>query len=135
MKYFMPAALLMLGCSGLAWGQSAAHPHRLHFKKGATRITVRGYLKSLNDSANYLLSLRAHQTIRVETCEQSISLRNDVLNSAGQSADNTDLQGNSGIDDTAAGDYRVVVIASGKDDRRQGKFCISIEVTEHKLSL
>src|SRR5947207_2275068 len=39
---------------------------RIYFARGATRATARGYLRGVNDHADFILRLKAGQNVRVE---------------------------------------------------------------------
>lgn len=107
---------------------------RLYFKKGEDSMTVRGYLNGKNDSASYLLDIRAHQTIAVTVNQcgkgNEISIGSAILDPSGKDiSDDHDMQGNNGVSETkVGGTYRIDVSASGKGATR-GAFCIDITVT------
>ena len=107
---------------------------RLYFKKGEDSMTVRGYLNGKNDSASYLLDVKAHQTIevRVNQCGNGneISIGSAILDPSGKDvSDDHDMQGNNGVTETrVGGTYRIEVSPSGKGATR-GPFCIDITVT------
>src|ERR1051326_1821 len=105
---------------------------RLYFKKGEDTMTVRGYLNGKNDSASYLLDIRAHQTIAVTVCGKGneISIGSAILDPSGKDvSDDHDMQGNNGVSETkVGGTYRIDVSPSGKGATR-GPFCIDISVT------
>src|SRR5438477_4941029 len=107
---------------------------RLYFKKGADSMTVRGYLNGKNDSASYLLDLKAHQTIevRVNQCGKGneISIGSAIRDPSGKDvSDDHDMQGNNGVSETkVGGTYRIDVSPSGKSATR-GAFCIDITAT------
>jgi hypothetical protein len=109
-------------------------PKRLYFKKGEDSMTVQGYLNGKNDSASYLLDVKAHQTIevRVNQCgkESAISIGSAILDPSGKDvSDDHDMQGNNGVTETrVGGTYRIEVSPSGKGATR-GPFCIDITVT------
>src|ERR1043166_6263997 len=107
---------------------------RLYFKKGEDSMTVRGYLNGKNDSASYLLDIRAHQTIEVRANQcgkgNEISIGSAILDPSGKDvSDDHDMQGNNGVSETkVGGTYRIDVSPSGKGATR-GSFCIDISVT------
>jgi hypothetical protein len=107
---------------------------RLYFKRGEDSMTVRGYLSGKNDSASYLLDLKAHQTIevRVNQCGKGneISIGSAILDPSGKDvSDDHDMQGNNGVSETKVrGTYRIDVSPSGKGATR-GPFCIDITAT------
>lgn len=107
---------------------------RLYFKKGADSMTVRGYLSGKNDSASYLLNIRAHQTIAVTVNQcgkgNEISIGSAILDPSGKDvSDDHDMQGNNGVSETkVGGTYRIDVSPSRKGATR-GAFCIDITVT------
>ena len=107
---------------------------RLYFKKGEDSMTVRGYLNGKNDSATYLLKVKAHQTIEVRS---SCGGRNELMTassiydpSGNEVSDDHDMQGNNGVSETkVAGDYRIVVAPNLKGTTYRGSFCNEITVT------
>ena len=107
---------------------------RLYFRKGEDSMTVRGYLSGKNDSASYLLNIKAHQTIAVTVNQcgkgNEISIGSAILDPSGKDvSDDHDMQGNNGVSETkVGGTYRIDVSPSGKSATR-GKFCIDITVT------
>ena len=110
-------------------------PKRLYFKKGEDTMTVRGYLSGKNDSASYLVDVKAHQTIevRVNQCGKGneISIGSAILDPSGKDvSDDHDMQGNNGVSETKVdGTYRIDVSPSRKGATR-GSFCIDITVTK-----
>src|SRR5262245_14195510 len=110
-------------------------PKRLYFKKGEDTMTVRGYLSGKNDSASYLVDVKAHQTIevRVNQCGKGneISIGSAILDPSGKDvSDDHDMQGNNGVSETKVdGTYRIDVSPSGKGATK-GAFCIDISVTK-----
>ena len=109
-------------------------PKRLYFKKGTDTMTVRGFLNGKNDSASYLLDLKAHQTIevRVNQCGKGneISIGSAILDPSGKDvSDDHDMQGNNGVSETkVGGTYRIDISPSGKGATK-GPFCIDISAT------
>jgi hypothetical protein len=129
MKKLSFAILIALSLGSLALASAGPAPKRITFKSGQSETTVHGFLKSRNATVTYLLKVRAHQTITVVPCGDDISISTDIKGPKG-SRDNTDrdMQGNSGYENTVAGDYLITVAASKKDDRRNGNFCIDVKV-------
>ena len=105
----------------------------LYFKQGHSSIRVRGYLRGKNDTASYLITVKAHQTIEVLVyqcgTEKDISTGTAIFDPSGKEVDNdADMQGNNGVTETAvAGTYRIEVSPSQKGGTR-GPFCIDVEV-------
>ena len=134
--FFSTALLLLLGA--LLPILANPKPKRIYFKKGQTEVNVRGYLKSVKDTAEYVLQVRAGQTIEVRSScgepdsKERISITAGVTDPSGLSVGDNDMQGNSGTENTRRGDYIISVIASQKDDLRKGSFCVNIKVIKYK---
>ena len=108
----------------------------LYFKQGHSSIRVRGYLRGKNDTASYLITVKAHQTIEVRVYQcgpigKEISTGTGIYDPSGKEVDNdADMQGNNGVTETAvAGTYRIEVSPSQKGGTR-GPFCIDVNVTK-----
>jgi hypothetical protein len=138
MRKIIISVVLLLSLGSLFTVLANPKPKRLYFKKGQIQVKVRGYLKSVKDTAEYVLRVRAGQSIEVRSsCGEPdskgrISITAGVTDPAGQSVGDNDMQGNSGTENTKAGDYFISVGASQKDDLRKGSFCIKIKVIEYK---
>src|SRR5437870_11664960 len=110
-------------------------PKHLYFKKGHSSMRVRGYLRNKNDTASYLITVKAHQTIEVPVNQcgtgKEISTHTAIFDPSGKAVDNdADMQGNNGVTETAvAGTYRIEVSPSQKGGTR-GPFCIDVNVTK-----
>jgi hypothetical protein len=108
-------------------------PKHLYFKKGHSSIRVRGYLSGKNDTASYLITVKANQTIEVPMNQcgrgNEISTGTAIFDPSGKEVDDDhDMQGNNGVTKTSvAGTYRIEVSPSGKSGYR-GPFCIDVEV-------
>jgi hypothetical protein len=128
------AAVIVISLAVIIPVVGKGKPKRLYFKKGEDSMTVRGYLNGKNDSASYLLDVKAHQTIEVPVnrCGKGneISIGSAILDPSGNDvSDDHDMQGNNGVTETkVAGTYRIDVSPSGKGATR-GAFCIDITVT------
>ena len=119
-------------------------PKRIHFTRGQTEITLRGYLRSRGKThgpgdpnfdkglgvAEYVVRVKDNQSIEVLTnrCGGDLSIHTDVFDSSGKSGGDNDMQGNSGFANTKAGDYVISVTPSLKDNRRNGRFCITVSI-------
>jgi len=133
-RMFLLAAVIVISLAVIIPVLGKGKAKRLYFKKGEDSMTVRGYLNGKNDSASYLLEVKAHQTIevRVNQCgkESAISIGSAILDPSGKDvSDDHDMQGNNGVTETrVGGTYRIEVSPSGKGATR-GPFCIDITVT------
>ncbi len=140
MRKIFISIVLLLSLGSLLPVFANPKPKRIIFKKGQTEINVRGYLKSVKDTAEFVLRVRAGQTIVVRSsCDEpnskgSISISTGINNLSGPPSVNSDndMQGNSGIENTKAGDYVISVFANRKDEKRKGNFCINISVIKYK---
>lgn len=126
------ALLISLIFGSFAVVSAKSHPKRIHFKPGQSEICLHGYLRSRSDTAKYVLRVKKGQTIEVKVfCgdkSSDLSIHTDVSDSSGKSGDDNDMQGNSGFANTKAGDYTITVAPSLKDERRHGRFVISVSV-------
>ena len=128
------AAVIVISLAVIIPVLAKVAPKRLYFKKGEDTMTVRGYLNGKNDSASYLLDIKAHQTIAVTVNQcgkgNEISIGSAILDPSGKDvSDDHDMQGNIGVSETrVGGTYRIDVSPSRKGATR-GPFCIDITVT------
>ena len=117
------AAAIMIGCAGLV----ANAQTRIYFARGATRASVRGYLRGIRDEANFVLRAKAGQHMRVEIIGRGPT-RGTVTFPSGQG------DGGPGgvvfdglLPDT--GDYRIRVTESSMAEAWRGSFTLVIDVT------
>lgn len=102
-----------------------AKPIRIVFKKGATKATVSGYMRGYKSKAEYVIRLRAGQTLNVNS-NKMITL--SITDPLGEDATDYDLgcNGKKSISPTIAGDYKITVVECQKADAWRGKFNLNI---------
>ena len=132
MKKVFLGLLISLVSGSFVLVSAKPHSKRIHFKPGQTEICLHGYLRSRRDTATYVLRVKTGQTIEVKVfCGDKsgdLSVHTDVFDSSGKSGGDNDMQGNSGFENTKAGDYTITVAPSLKDDLRHGRFVINVSV-------
>lgn len=100
---------------------------RITFPKGATKVTVTGYLNGYKDSQVYLIKLRKGQTMKLDA-NKSVSLY--ITDPNGEDASDMDLSCHSHqtVQNTKAGDYKIKAVECGKTDPWKGSFKLSVSV-------
>lgn len=100
---------------------------RIYFARGATRVTVRGYLRGVGDEANFVLRAKAGQHMRVEIRGRGAT-RGTV---AFPSGDGEGGPGGVVFDGVLpnTGDYRIRVTESSMANAWRGSFSLIIDVT------
>jgi len=88
-------------------------PRRIRFKSGATTATLTGQLSGWNDKAQYVIRLRAGQTMNLsvegkcDACNPDVAV--DSPAGANDTVDPDMCQCRVEVSNTAAGDYRITV--------------------------
>src|SRR5713226_6815362 len=120
--------VIIMACAGLT-----AHAQtRVYFARGATRATVRGYLRGIRDEANFVLRARAGQHMRVEIRGRGAT-RGMVTFPSGQG----DGQPGGVIFDGIlpdTGDYGIRVTESSMANAWRGSFTVIIDVVSEGSS-
>lgn len=100
---------------------------RIKFPKGATKVSVTGYLNGYRDSQTYLIKLRKGQTMKLDA-NRYVSLY--ITDPDGEDASDMDLSCHSHqtVENTKAGDYRIKAVECQKADAWKGSFKISVSV-------
>ena len=107
-------------------------PLRLRFKPGATTASVTGQLSGWNDKAQYVVRLRAGQTMNLavegkcDECSPDVAVKSPA--GARDTVDPDMCQCRVEVSNTAAGDYLITVGENRKGERWEGAFVLSIEV-------
>lgn len=98
-----------------------AKPVRIVFKRGATKAIVTGKLNGYKGSREFVVRLRAGQTLELSS-NRSITLA--VIDPSGEDAMDRDLgcNGRASIAPTVAGDYKIIVNECMKADPWKGTF-------------
>lgn len=124
MKKIFPIALILIIC----FSAFAMRPvKRIVFPKGATKVSITGYLNGYKDSQVYLIKLRKGQTLKVDA-NKPVSLY--ITDPNGEDASDMDLSCHSRqvVENTKAGDYKIKAVECGKADAWKGSFKLSINV-------
>jgi hypothetical protein len=100
---------------------------RVYFARGATRATVRGYLRGIRDEANYILKAKAGQHMRVEIRGRGAT-RGTITFPSGQGDGGPGGVVFDGILPDN-GDYRIRVTESSMAEAWRGNFTLIIDVT------
>ncbi len=102
---------------------------RITFPKGATKVTVAGYLNGYKDSQTYLIRLRKGQKMTLDA-NRYVSLF--ITNPNGEDASDMDLSCHSHqvVENTTAGDYKIKAVECMKADAWKGSFKLTVKVEE-----
>lgn len=107
-------------------------PRRIRFQLGATTASVTGRLNGWNDKAQYLIRLRAGQTMKLsvegkcDDCNPDVTVKSPA--GSGDTVDPDMCQCRVEVSNTTAGDYLITVGENRKGERWKGTFVLSIEV-------
>lgn len=105
----------------------AKPPKRITFPKGATKVTVSGYLKGYKDSQTYLIRLRKGQTMTVDA-NRYVSIA--ISDPKGENASDWDASCHSHqtVELSKAGDYKIEAMECQKADQWKGTYKLTITV-------
>lgn len=115
-----------------AVGNAKQSPRRIRFKPGATTASVTGRLNSWNDKVQYVIRLRAGQTMNLsvegkcDDCNPDVTVKSPA--GANDTVDPDMCQCRLEVSNTAAGDYLITVGENRKGEHWKGQFALSIEV-------
>ncbi len=100
---------------------------RITFPKGATKVTVTGYLNGYKDKQIYVIRLRKGQKMTLKA-NRYVSLYITAPN--GEDASDMDLSchSNQTVEYTMAGDYKIKAVECQKADAWKGSFRIMVTV-------
>jgi len=120
MRRFLPLLFLLL----LFVGAEAQRSTRIRFTRGATRADVSGTLRNYRDRRNFVIKVRAGQTLRTEQIGDSHPITIYISDPNGQGVGDSDASCNNRreITPTVAGDYRIQVVECQKADAWRGRF-------------
>src|SRR5438445_5950889 len=99
---------------------------RVYFARGATRATVRGYLRGIRDEALFVLRAQAGQHMRVEIRGRGPTRGEVMFPSGGQDGGPGGVVFDGIIPDN--GDYRIRVTESSMAEAWRGNFTLVIDV-------
>ena len=103
---------------------------RIKFRRGARSAVVTGTLNGYRGSRNYLIRVRAGQTLRTEQVGDRHDITIFIQGPSGEDVGDSDASCNNcrEITPTVAGDYRVQVVECQKADPWRGQFKFRITV-------
>ena len=112
---------------------AAQKPVRIKFARGATHANVTGTLNGYHDKRNYVIKVRAGQTLKTEQVivrQGSGSITIFVTDPTGGPGGDADMSCNNRheISPTVAGDYQIQVVECPKADRWRGRFTFRVSV-------
>lgn len=119
---FLIAVALVTFASVIAEGQT-----RVQFARGATRATVRGYLRGINDQADFVLRLKSGQRVHIEIKGRGATRGVLIYPSGKQDGGPGGVIFDDRIDET--GDYRVRVTESSMANAWRGSFTLVVDAT------
>jgi hypothetical protein len=108
---------------------SAQKATRIKFAHGATSKVVSGTLNGYKDKRNFVIRVRAGQTLRTEQIgAHEITIF--IADPSGTDTDNSDASCNNRreVTPTVAGDYHIQVVECMKADRWKGTFRFRVTV-------
>ena len=120
------AAIFVLLLTTFAFAQ---HATRIQFAHGATSKVVSGTLNGYKDKRNFVIRVRAGQTLHTEQVgNHSITIF--IADPSGQDTDDSDASCNNRreVTPTVAGDYHIQVVECMKADRWKGTFKFRVTV-------
>jgi hypothetical protein len=126
MKLILPLMLLAV-LSGTVAAQRAT---RIRFARGATRADVSGTLRNYRDKRNFVIKVRAGQTIRTEQIGGAHPITIFISDPNGEGVGDSDASCNNRreITPTVAGDYQIQVVECQKADPWRGSFRFRVTV-------
>lgn len=125
-KNFCRAVLLFCCCLCLTQASMALAPiHRIKFKPGHTSAKAKGHLRGMSDKVEYVVRVRAGQSLRAEA-HGAGHLDVSMLSPSGQSGEKDMQSWHTGAEPTEAGDYRITVRESPKGEPWRGKFTLTV---------
>lgn len=127
-------SILMLSIIGLMASQvtASAQVRRISFKRGATTASVTGKLKGWKDQQQYVIRLRAGQTMNLavegkcDDCYAEIGVSSPI--GANDEVDTAMCLCMVEVTKTAAGDYRITIGENRKGEKWKGSFVLTVEV-------
>ncbi|MBX7172308.1 MAG: hypothetical protein K1X72_15180 [Pyrinomonadaceae bacterium] len=110
---------------------SAKPPKRITFPKGATKVTVSGFLNGYKDSQTYLIRLRKGQKMTVDA-DKPVSIA--ISDPKGENASDWDASCHSHqiVEMSKAGDYKIEAMECQKADPWKGTYNLTIKVEEYR---
>ena len=113
----------------LATFVSAQHATRIQFAHGATSKVVSGTLNGYKDKRNFVIRVRAGQTLHTEQVGNN-TITIFVADPSGQDTDDSDASCNNRreVTPTVAGDYHIQVVECMKADSWKGTFKFRVTV-------
>ena len=112
---------------------AAQKPVRIKFARGATHATVSGTLNGYRDKRDFVIRVRAGQTLKTEQVilrQGSGAITIYITGPNGDPGGDADMSCNNRheITPTTAGDYHIQVVECPKADRWRGRFRFRVSV-------
>ena len=109
---------------------AAQRPSRIRFARGAFRADISGTLRNYRDKRNFVIKVRAGQTIRTEQIGGTHPITIFISDPNGEGVGDSDASCNNRreITPTVAGDYQIQVVECQKADAWRGRFRFRVTV-------
>lgn len=130
MRTFLCASAVIVCVSLVSLTAIAQTPARIHFSRGATRVTARGFLRGVNDQALFVLRAKSGQHMRVEISGRGATRGVVIFPSGKQDGGPGGVVFDDDIDET--GDYRIRVTESSMANAWRGTFVVKIDIRPGK---
>ena len=114
-------SIVLLASAATAFGQ---HSTRIVFARGATSKVVSGTLNGWHDKRNFVIRVRAGQTLSTVQVGNAHDITIFIAAPNGQDTDDSDASCNNRrkVTPTVAGNYHIQVVECQKADRWRGRF-------------
>ena len=118
---------LIVAAAGSASAQRAT---RVNFRRGAHSTVVTGYLSNYKQSKNFVIRVRAGQTMKIEGIgDHAVSTYLEGPPGSNYTQDMAaDCHNHAEVDKTDAGDYKLSVQECSKADQWRGTFKVRITI-------
>ena len=126
----MKGPILLIVLLLMAAGSIAQTTDRIRFARGAHGANVTGRLNGYNDERDFLIRVRACQTLRTEQIGGTRPITIYIVDPNGESVGDSDASCNNRreIAPTVAGDYRIQVVECQKANTWRGTFRFRVTV-------
>src|SRR5437879_2845878 len=122
----MIVAVFLISSGSISSVRAQKVPQRITFARGATVARAAGYLRGLNDAADFVLRAKAGQHMRVEINARGATRGMVTFPSGKQEGAPGGVIFDDNIDET--GDYRIGVSESSMGDAWRGRFVLKVEI-------
>src|SRR2546425_11243556 len=122
----MIVAALLISSDSISSVRAQKAPQRVTFARGATGARATGYLRGMNDAAEFVLRAKAGQHMRVEINARGATRGMVTFPSGKQEGAPGGVIFDDNIDEN--GDYRIGVSESSMGDAWRGRFVLKVEI-------